>query len=276
LINKGEGPIAGAPKACLGAGTGLGEVYLTHNGSNYDVWSSEGGHCDFSPRNDIEFKLLNYIRTKHGIDRVSTERVVSGLGIPDIYFFLAQSSIGQVNEENDRQIRNSQDPSSLISKLAQNDTADNGKADSLCQQAMDIFVSCYGAEAGNLALKTLPYGGLYIAGGIALKIMPIMTKGDQFLNNFLNKGRMKSVLSKIPIYLVKHTEVGLLGAKVVCRRLQAKQGVNTANDIRLTPIVLPQHNINANTNSNANSVSSQWLIMIAACVLSVFLTKKYF
>ncbi|MDJ1179661.1 glucokinase [Roseofilum sp. BLCC_M91] len=207
-----------APIAVIGAGTGLGEGFLTPDaGGNYQVFSCEGGHTDFAPRNLLESDLLHYLLEKYQWERVSVERVVSGMGIVAIYEFLRdrqwaeesseliqvfktwKSQMGKENTET------AIDPAAAISQSAQQ------KSDRLSEETMNIFIEAYGAEAGNLALKLLPYGGLYIAGGVAAKNLSLMTDG-QFLQAFLNKGRMSRLLQQIPIYIVTNQEVGLIGA----------------------------------------------------------------
>jgi len=209
-------------KAVIGAGTGLGECFLTHNGRDYDVWPAEGGHADFAPRNRTEFEILEHIlhaenakpNQTHPVDRVSVERVTSGSGLPNIYHCLARKHPDQVNPDIAKLIA---DKGILAgSVIAEN--AQTGKC-LVCVKTMDVFCSTYGAEAGNLCLKTLPTGGLYIAGGIAMKVMDIMKKNNQFVSAYLAKGRMSQVLNQFPIYLITHPNVGLLGSQVTCRRI---------------------------------------------------------
>lgn len=204
-------PKLNTPMAVLGAGTGLGECFLTPLESGvYEVFSSEGSHGDFAPRNQLEFELLTYIKDNYNLPRVSIERVVSGMGISAIYQFLRHK---YPDKESNRlkeiyQAWNSEeniDLSAEVSKAAlEND-------DALCQQTMEMFISAYGAEAGNLALKILPYGGLYIAGGIAAKVLTLLKKGS-FMESFKAKGRMSSLLSKMPVHVILNPKVGLIGA----------------------------------------------------------------
>ncbi|MDJ0846306.1 glucokinase [Crocosphaera sp.] len=199
------------PIGVLGAGTGLGECFLTPlDDGNYSVFSSEGSHADFAPRNQLEFELLTYIKDKNNLPRVSIERVVSGMGISAIYQFLHHKYPEKESEEL-KQIYQAWESEQNIDLAAEvSKKALEGK-DTLCQQAMEIFISAYGAEAGNLALKLLPYGGLYIAGGIAAKILPLMQKGT-FMEAFKAKGRMSSLLSKMPVHIILNPKVGLIGA----------------------------------------------------------------
>lgn len=209
-INPGTANPTG-PIACLGAGTGLGEVYLTHNGSHYDAWSSEGGHCDFAPLTALDFELMTYLKQAQMIDRVSTERVVSGSGIPNIYAFLKFKGFSE---------------SPTVAKaLAVNGMSSAGgtiakhaDSDALCGETMRVFFRYYAAEAGNLALKTLCTGGLYFAGGIAPKSVAHMNT-DEFRRVMFAKGRMKGLLEKLPVYIVMDEGVGLLGARVSAKRL---------------------------------------------------------
>ncbi|MCM0593419.1 MAG: glucokinase [Gloeotrichia echinulata IR180] len=211
-----------APIAVIGAGTGLGEGFLIKQGNHYQVFPSEGGHADFAPRNELEFLLLKYLLDKHDIQRVSVERVVSGQGIVSIYQFLRDRKMATESpdiaqtvrtwEQEAGQPEKSVDPGAVIGKAAL-----EGR-DRLSEQTIQLFIEAYGAEAGNLAIKLLPYGGLYIAGGIAPKILPLM-QNSSFLLNFTQKGRMRSILEEIPVYIILNQQVGLIGAALSAARL---------------------------------------------------------
>ncbi|HCQ20577.1 MAG: glucokinase [Aphanizomenon flos-aquae LD13] len=211
-----------APMAVIGAGTGLGQGFLIRQDNQYQVFPSEGGHADFAPRNELEFQLLKYLVDKHDIQRVSVERVVSGLGITSIYQFLRDRQIAPESPEIAQAVRTWEqeaqkaektvDPGAFIGSAALQ------KSDRLSEQTMQLFIEVYGAEAGNLALKLLPYGGLYIAGGIAPKILPLMENGS-FLLNFTQKGRMGSLLEEIPVHIILNQQVGLIGAAFSASRL---------------------------------------------------------
>ncbi|KAF3887432.1 MULTISPECIES: glucokinase [Nostocales] len=215
-------PNVDAPIAIIGAGTGLGQGFLIKQGSSYQIFSSEGGHADFAPRTELEFQLLKYLLDKHDIQRVSVERVVSGLGIVAIYQFLRDrktiaespeiAQIVRAWEQEAGKPEKSVDPGAAIGKAALE------KTDRLSEQTIELFVGAYGAEAGNLALKLLPYGGLYIAGGIAPKILPLLQE-DKFILNFTQKGRMRSLLEDIPVHVILNQEVGLIGAAIAATRL---------------------------------------------------------
>ena len=200
-----------APIAVIGAGTGLGQGFLIPQGDSYQVFATEGGHSDFSPRNDLEFNLLKYLRSKLNTSHISVERVVSGQGIISIYQFLRDTNFTAESADIGEQIRlweqaieKTIDPAAIIAQGAT--TGDN-----LCLKTMTMFIEAYGAEAGNMALKLLSYGGMYIAGGIAAKNLSLMKDGD-FLTAFQDKGRMTPLMERIPLHIVLNSEVGLLGA----------------------------------------------------------------
>ncbi len=190
------------PLAIIGAGTGLGKGYVTREGGTYNVGASEGGHADFAARNQLEFELLLYLQERYGISHVSVERVLSGPGIVDIFQFLRDRKFPG---EPVGKILNAPDPAAAIAKAAAE------KSNFLGERTMQIFVEAYGADVGNLALYNLPYGGLYIAGGIAAKNIELMKEGS-FLKAFKNKGRLSSVMEKVPVYVVMNEGVGLMGA----------------------------------------------------------------
>jgi len=206
-----------APIAVIGAGTGLGECFLIRQEKGVKVFATEGGHADFAPRSELEFQLLKYLLAKHDIQRISVERVVSGLGIVAIYQFLStrkfaneSPKIQKVMRTWEQEIGQSEktiDPAAIIAITALE------KGDYLCEKTMEMFVEAYGAEAGNLALKLLPYGGLYIAGGIAAKILPLIESGN-FMRAFTHKGRMDCLLETIPVNVVLNPQVGLIGAAI--------------------------------------------------------------
>ncbi|MDY6802492.1 MAG: glucokinase [Cyanobacteriota bacterium] len=206
-----------APMAVIGAGTGLGECFLVCLGNTAKVYPTEGGHTDFAPRSELEFELLKYLLAKHSIDRVSVERVVSGLGLISIYQFLRDRDFAEETPEIAAAVRTWEkevgltertvDPGAFIGKAALE------RSDRLSEETMQIFIEAYGAEAGNLALKTLPFGGLYIAGGIAPKILPLL-KTDDFMTAFTNKGRMSPLLERMPVRVITNPQVGLIGAAI--------------------------------------------------------------
>lgn len=212
-------PEANAPLATLGAGTGLGQGFLIPCDGDYQVFASEGGHGSFAPRNEREWQVQQYIRDRDGLTSVSAERVVSGQGIIAIYQCLRdrqvateQPDIAAVVKAWEKDKNADKDPAAAISQAALD------QRDRLCAETLKLFVEAYGAEAGNLALKVLPYGGLYLAGGIAAKILPLLQSGE-FMQAFLQKGRMESLLKKIPVRVILNPQVGLLGAAICASRI---------------------------------------------------------
>jgi glucokinase len=208
-----------APQAVIGAGTGLGEGLLIHDGTDYQVIPTEGGHTDFAARSRQEFEFSQYLCRQQQIDRVSNDRVISGRGIMAIYQYLRDTShlpehpeLASLVKLWESQTEPSADPAALISELA------ISKTDLLAISTMQMFITAYGAEAGNLALKILPYGGLYIAGGIAAKNLPLLTDGN-FVAAFNDKGRVSDLLSKIPILIILNPQVGLIGAAAQAAKL---------------------------------------------------------
>ncbi len=210
----GEGDLetlnAGTPerygnKAVIAPGTGLGEAFLCWDGSHYRPGASEGGHADFAPGNDLETELLGYLRSRH--DHVSYERVCSGMGIPHIYAFLLEKGYGEEPPGLRERLSTSPDPTPIIIDAAM-------AKESPCEPAvmtLNIFTSVLGAEAGNLALKVLATGGVYIAGGIPPRILPFLT-GGLLMERFLRKGRMSYLVSKMPVHVVINPRCALLGA----------------------------------------------------------------
>lgn len=192
-----------ANRAVIAAGTGLGEGMLFYDGTQYHPSGSEGGHCDFAPLNEEQDKLLVWLRDKYSA-HVSYERILSGPGIATLYEFLKES--GFTPEPLAMQnIVQEKDKSALISECALNQN------DPLCLKTLELFTEIYAAEASNLALKTLSLGGVYIGGGIAPKILPLMTS-NHFMKGFLSKGRFNELLGKMPVKISLNQETALLGA----------------------------------------------------------------
>ncbi len=188
--------------ALISAGTGLGEAFLFNDGKKWIPVASEGGHASFAPRNDLEFELLRYLQKEFG--HVSYERVVSGLGIHNLYRFLRDTGRGEEPDWLTREIRDG-DPTVAISKAAA-----AGRSE-LCEQTMRLFVSLYGAEAGNLALKCKALGGLYVGGGIAPRIIDRMKDGT-FMQAFVDKGRLSPLVKEIPVRVILNPKTALYGA----------------------------------------------------------------
>jgi glucokinase len=190
-------------RALIAAGTGLGEGILTWNGHYHVPMPSEGGHSDYAPRNEDEIDLLRFLKQKyHG--RISFERVVSGMGITNIYEFLRDVRGLEESAELAERLKH-EDPNAVITELAL------AKTDELCEKTLDMFVSAYGAEAGNLALKVLSVGGLYIGGGIGPRIVEKLKDGT-FMKAFTDKGRLSQLLVNMPVRVILESRAALLGA----------------------------------------------------------------
>jgi glucokinase len=189
--------------AVISAGTGLGQAGLVWDGYRHVPFASEGGHSDFAPHNEIEIELLRYLFKKHG--RVSYERVLSGPGVRGIYEFLRDTKRAEEPKWLEEQMGAAKDQPALISQFALEHKAP------ICEQTLDIFVSVYGGEAGNCALKFMSTGGMFIGGSIAAKILPKM-KEETFLHAFREKGRMQNLLEEMPVRVVLNDDAGLLGA----------------------------------------------------------------
>ena len=194
-------PGADGNAAIISAGTGLGEAGMYWDGERHHPYATEGGHTSFCPQTELEFALLRHLQMRYA--HVSWERVVSGMGLVDLHDFL-------------RSHRKVIVPSSLAEEMRENDAAAvisraalNG-SDDICVETLDLFVQLYGAEAGNLALKTMSRGGMYVGGGIAPKILPLLQR-DTFMQAFLNKGRMRPLLEAMPVRVILNDRVALYG-----------------------------------------------------------------
>ena len=189
--------------AVVAAGTGLGEAIIAWDGTAHHVIATEGGHTDFAPTNEQEIALLRFMMKKHP-EHVSSERLISGEGLVNIYQFLKTLNYAEALPETEQQMAE-HDPAAVIGE------AGIKGDDVLCVDALTLFCRLYGAESGNLALKCLPYAGIYLAGGIGAKILPFLKNGE-FMQGFLAKGRYRSILQKISIKVCINPEVALLGA----------------------------------------------------------------
>jgi glucokinase len=200
-------------QAVIAPGTGLGEAGLFWNGSEHQVFACEGGHADFAAQGDVQIELLRYLASRYG--HVSYERILSGPGLVNVYEFLRERGSGdepagfaaQLAEEN---------AAAAISQAALSDT------NPLAEQALDIWLSIYGAEAGNLALKAMATGGIFLSGGISPKILPKLS-GPLFMGAFLNKGRLRPLLEGILVQVITNDKAGLLGA-ARCAATKSRNG----------------------------------------------------
>jgi glucokinase len=201
VLNQGKA-VSGGNRALISAGTGLGEAGLLPDTNGYRPFPSEGGHVEFAPRNELEIELLRYLLGR--FEHVSYERVLSGPGLFNIYQFLRDTGRGE-------------EPAWLTEALTQGDhsaaVAKSGLAgtSAICVQALDLFVSIYGAEAGNLALKVVALGGTFVGGGIAPKIL-LKLAGPAFMEAFTAKGRISPLLRDIPVRVITNDKAALLGA----------------------------------------------------------------
>ena len=203
-LNAGRTEPEGAI-AVVAPGTGLGEAYLTWDGKRYRAHASEGGHTDFSPGNALEIGLLSFMLERH--PRVDFERVCSGLGIPNIYAYLKQRGEDQEPPWLAGRLKQASDPTPVIFQAA----LDSEQPCALCIRTLEMFVSLLGAEAGNLALKVLATGGVYLGGGIPPRILPAL-KEPRFLASFRNKDRLSKMLEQMPVHVILNPKAALLGA----------------------------------------------------------------
>jgi glucokinase len=201
-IKSGEKE-AGGTIAVIAPGTGLGEGFLTWDGDRYRAFPSEGGHTDFGPVTDEQRELLVYLLPK--FEHVSYERVCSGIGIPNLYNFLKDTQRYPEPEWLHRTLAQADDPTPIIVKTAQQKEA------LIAEEAFKLFISILGSEAGNLALKVLATGGVYVGGGIPPRIVEQLQQGD-FVDAFTHKGRLSDMVHRIPVYVIRHPEVALYGA----------------------------------------------------------------
>jgi glucokinase len=205
-------------RALISAGTGLGESFMIWDGRDYVPYPSEGGHADYAPRNEDEIDLLRFLKQKYN-GRISAERVVSGQGLTNCYEFL-------------REVRGMEEPAWLAQRIASQDpnvviteVAMAAKSE-ICEKALDMFVSAYGAEAGNLALKILSVGGLYVGGGIAPRILEKLKDGT-FMKAFTDKGRLSQLLVNTPVRVILESKTALMGAAAYAEaRAAAMSGIS--------------------------------------------------
>jgi glucokinase len=199
----------GLHMAMIAAGTGLGEALMIWDGARYRIVASEGGHVDFAPRDELEVDLLRFLRAEFG--HVSYERVLSGPGLHNMYRFL-QMRAGHAAPDWLRHRLGSEDPGAVISEVGL------AGRDPVCAEALDLFVSIYGAEAGNLALKAMAAGGVIVGGGIAPKIRARLAAG-RFVEAFLAKGRFRTLLAAMPVKIALDPRAPLWGAARVALEL---------------------------------------------------------
>jgi glucokinase len=203
-------PVTHGARAVLGAGTGLGVALMTWSGEDYAVHASEAGHSDFAPLDDVQDGLLSYLRRLYG--RVSYERVLSGRGLVQIFHYLTTSR-GEASSPAMRQaLDQAPDAAVVVSEFGIT------QQDAVAARALDLFAEIYGVFAGNIALTVLASGGVYIAGGIAPKIVAKLKDGT-LVRAFASKGRFSSLLASYPLHVVLNSRVGLYGALDLAARV---------------------------------------------------------
>jgi glucokinase len=214
-VSKGE-PVANGPIAIVAPGTGLGESFLTWDGAGYVAHGSEGGHSDFAPTDARQIRLLQYLLPR--FEHVGVERVCSGIGVPNLYEFLRDGENIPERPESAQLIASAKDHTKAIVESA----LDPQHPSELCLATVDLLVSILASEAGNLALKVLATGGVYLAGGVALHLVKFLQE-PKFVQTFTGKGRFKDLMERIPIHVIT-TRAALLGA--------ATFGLQSLNNVR--------------------------------------------
>jgi len=200
-LNHVSGPAVGN-QAVIAPGTGLGEAGLFWDGARHHVFACEGGHTDFAPTDDQQIELFRYLKARFG--HVSYERALSGPGLVNVYEFLRDTGSEKEQPELAAAVK-TDDAAAAISHAALNNSCP------IAVKALDIWITVYGAEASNLALKTMATGGLFLSGGISPKILPKLT-GPLFMQSFLDKGRLRHLVEAVPVQVVTNEKSGLLGA----------------------------------------------------------------
>jgi glucokinase len=199
------------PKCCIGAGTGLGECYLTpsgaENGGSYQCYPSEGGHVEYAPRNELEVSMFRFLSEKFcTTHRISVERVVSGKGLANVYEFLAHKYPERIDQVVHKEFVVAGDEQGKVVGI------NSDKPGSLCEQAMSIMISAYGCEVGSAAIKWIPTGGLFVTGGLTPKnIKYIEGHKTDFMLSYLDKGRVSPLLERIPLFAVMVEDLGVRG-----------------------------------------------------------------
>lgn len=196
--------------AVIAAGTGLGEALFYFDGQDHHPMPTEGGHGDFAPNNALEAELWAFLRARLN-GHVSYERIICGRGFYDLYTFVRDQGLAQESPHMIEKLAQARDPSALITQQAV------AGSDAVSEMVCRLFARIYGAEAGNLALKSLPFGGVFVAGAIAGHILPFMHR--EFMLGFLDKGRFEGLLKQIPVWVVSDPDLALKGAAVLAQKL---------------------------------------------------------
>lgn len=248
-------PREGAPIVVVGAGTGLGTTFLTVGpGGDYDAYPSEGGHIEFPPRgkgsSELQIDLLKHLKIKlSGYTRVSTERVVSGQGLCNVYEFLAYKYPERVDEGVQAAFNARRTDASVITK--------NCVPGSLCEETMQIFASCYGCYTGTVGIMFMPFQGIYLTGGVTQKLQDWLIKDGSFINAYHDKGRVAPMLSNIPLYVVKCDDMGQRGAHLKSARLLKDLHAGRVGKSSAEPgnVDVPPRNVDAELKDVSNLIS---------------------
>lgn len=198
-------PSANGPRGVIAPGTGLGEGFLFWDGTRYEAFASEGGNADFAPADALQIELLRHLQGRFG--HVCYEHVCSGLGISNIYRFLKESDPAEEPDWLADQLSTAVDPTPIIVETALGERA----SCSICTRTVQLFAAILGAESGNLALRVLATGGVYLGGGIPPRILS-MLQGPEFLNGFRSKGRFSDFMTRFPVHVILEPRAALLGA----------------------------------------------------------------
>jgi len=200
-INKGDPDVKGT-LAMISIGTGLGEAGVFCDKKGYTPFPSEGGHADFAPADDLQYELFKFLKKKFG--HVSCERILSGPGLYDLYLFMVETDKEKEDPETLKAIQTAHSPQLILEKGASGESR-------ACKRTLDVFISIYGSEVGNLVLKILALRGVFLGGGLAPKILDRI-KEEDFFSAFTNKGRFSKLLRSVPIWVVLNENAALLGA----------------------------------------------------------------
>jgi glucokinase len=216
-LNQGK-PAAIGTAAVIAVGTGLGEAFLTWDGCTYLSHPTEGGHCDFAPADDRQSGLLGYLRKKR--NHVSWEVVCSGIGVPNIYDYLASTGIYDSYKNTGVLV---EIPEHAIDRTPAifNAGINQDPPCPLCADTVEVFVSILGAESGNLALKTMATGGLYLGGGIPPRILETLECGS-FMKAFTSKGRLTPMMGEIPVHVILNPRAALMGAAMEALKMKTR------------------------------------------------------
>jgi glucokinase len=202
---KDGSPEPGGNIAVIAPGTGLGETFLTWNGTRYTVHPSEGGHGDFAPVDALQIGLLEYLLERFG--HVSYERVCSGTGIPNIYAYIRDRGLAGEPSWLSAELAKAKDPNAVIINAA----SDDQRECQICRLTVGTFVAILAAEAGNMVLRNMATGGLYLGGGIPPRILPFLQK-PAFMKWFVQKGRLSRLPEKVPVRVILNSKAALVGA----------------------------------------------------------------